>query len=438
MHLGLFLQETGHHIAGWRHPEAVPDAARNFPHYVELARIAEAARFDLVFIQDSYAMRGANDLNALSGTARALTWDPITALAALAMVTERIGLVGTATTTYNEPYAVARQFACLDHISGGRAAWNLVTSNNEAEALNFSRDRHAAHSDRYERADEFLAVVRRLWDSWEDDAFLDDKAEGRFFDPARVHLANHRGKHFSVRGPLTVARPPQGYPVLVQAGSSKTGKDLGARGADVIFTAQQELADAQGFYADMKRRAQAAGRPAGLPLIMPGMFPVVGKSRSQAREKYEQMQAAVPVAVGLATLQTTLGEVDLSSYPLDGPLPELPAANGPQSRRQLLVDLARRENLTIRQLCQRVTSARGHLTVVGTATDVADTMQAWLEAKAADGFNIMPGHFPVGLTDFTEAVVPELQRRGLFRKDYEGRTLREHLGLARPPHPNAQ
>ena len=436
--LGLFLQETGHHVAGWRHPQAPADAGRDFRHQAELARLAESAKFDLVFIQDSYAMRGINNPDALSGTARALTWDPITALSALAMVTEHIGLVGTATTTYNEPYTIARQFACLDHISAGRAGWNLVTSNNEAEALNFSRDIHAAHGDRYARASEFLDVVKGLWDTWEDDAFIDDKQNGRLFDPAKLHPLNHRGDHFSVRGPLTVARPPQGHPVLVQAGSSETGKDLGARGADVIFTAQQHLADAQAFYTDMNRLIEKAGRRRGDLVIMPGLAPIVGKTRQEAEDKYAQLQEAVPTAVGLATLATTLGEVDLSAYPLDGPLPDLPPANGPQSRRQLLIDLARRENLTIRQLYLRVVGARGHLTLIGTAEDIADTMQTWLEEGAADGFNIMPAHFPVGLKDFVDLVVPELQRRGLFRREYSGRTLREHLGLSRPRHPNAE
>lgn len=438
LHLGLFIQETGHHIAGWREPSAAADAARSFRSQVVLAQLAEAACFDLVFIQDSYAMRGANDVDALQHSARAIHWDPLTALAALAMVTERIGLIGTATTTYNEPYSVARSFASLDHISAGRAGWNLVTSNNEAEALNFSRASHAVHSDRYARAAEFLQVVKGLWDTWEDDAFLENKTTGQFFDPRKLHVLEHKGEHFAVKGPLTQARPPQGHPVLVQAGSSAAGKQLGATTADVIFTAQQRLADAQGFYADMKRLAAGAGRDPAQLLIMPGLLPVVADTHEAAEEKFRQLQAQVLPKVGLATLATTLGEVDLSGYDLDGPLPELPPANGPQSRRQLLVDLARRDNLSIRQLYERVVGARGHLTVVGTPADVADVMQQWLEDGAADGFNIMPAHLPVGLADFTERVVPELQRRGIFRQRYEGHTLREHLGLARPVHPHGR
>jgi FMN-dependent oxidoreductase (nitrilotriacetate monooxygenase family) len=438
LHLGLFIQETGHHIAGWRAPQAAANAGRDFRHQVELAKLAEAACFDLLFIQDSYAMRGANDIDALQHTARSIHWDPVTALSALAMVTQRIGLVGTATTTYNEPYTLARSFASLDHISQGRAGWNLVTSNNEAEALNFSRDQHAVHGDRYARAEEFLAVVKGLWDTWEDDAFLDDKETGQFFDPARLHVLNHRGEHFSVKGPLTLARPPQGHPVLVQAGSSDTGKRLGATTADVIFSAQQNLEAAQRFYADMKSLAAEAGRDPDQLLIMPGLLPVVGATHAEAQAKFEALQGQVLAKVGLATLATTLGEVDLSGYDLDGPLPQLPEANGPKSRRQLLIDMARRDNLTIRQLYQRVVGARGHLTIVGTPEHVADVMEQWLQERGADGFNIMPAHLPVGLSDFTEHVVPELQRRRLFRTRYEGSTLREHLGLARPTNQHAR
>ena len=432
LRLGLFIQETGHHIAGWRHPQAAANAARDFSEQIRLAQLAEAACFDLLFIQDSSAMRGANNMESLQRTARALTWEPLTALSALSMVTRHIGLIGTATTTYNEPYSLARQFASLDHISNGRAGWNLVTSNNEAEALNFSRDQHAVHGDRYARAAEFLQVMKGLWDSWEDDAFLDDKASGQCFDADKLHTLNHRGEHFAVRGPLTVARPPQGYPVLVQAGSSDTGKRLGASTADVIFTAQPNLEAAQAFYREMKTLAAEAGRDPSQLLIMPGLLPVVGATEEEAQAKFQALQDLVPVEVGLATLATTLGEIDLSGYDLDGPLPELPETNGPKSRRQLVIDMARRENLTIRQLCQRVVGARGHLTVIGTAQQIADVMQQWLEEGAVDGFNIMPASLPVDLSDFTEQVVPELQRRGLFRTEYTGRSLRENLGLARP------
>ena len=431
LRLGLFLQETGHHIAGWRTPASPADDALVFSRYVHLAREAERGLFDLLFVQDSSAMRGANNLDALSRTARALTWEPMTTLAALSQVTEHIGLVGTATTTYNEPYQVARQFASLDHISAGRAGWNLVTSNNEAEARNFSRRTHPQHDDRYVRAEEFLTVVKGLWDSWADDAFLLDKAGGRYFDPAGVQSLNHQGSHFNVAGPLTIARPPQGYPLLVQAGSSPSGKALGAAHADVIFTAQAVLDNAVAFASDMRARAKEINRKQA-PLIMPGLMPIVGETREAAQEKYERLQALVDPALALATLSTTLGEVDLRNYPLDGPLPDLPAANGPQSRRAMLVDMATRENLTIRQLALRVTGARGHLIVVGTPDDVADVMSTWLHAGAADGFNIMPADFPSGLTDFVDGVVPVLQARGLFRRSYAPGTVRDRLGLNRP------
>ena len=429
--LGVFLQEAGHHIAGWRSAGSPADDAIAFGRYVQLAREAERGYLDLLFIQDSSAMRGAGNLDTLSRTARALTWEPLTALAALSQVTQHIGLVGTATTTYNAPYALARQFASLDHLSGGRAGWNLVTSNNEAEAANFGQAQHAAHGERYARAEEFLAVVKGLWDSWDDDALLIDKASGRYFDPAGVRFLNHHGAHFEVSGPLTVARPPQGHPLLVQAGSSPTGRALGATHADVIFTAQAEIGEALAFSDDMRARAKAASR-AGAPLIMPGLMPIVGATRAEAEAKFARLQDLVDPALALATLATTLGEVDLSAYPLDGPLPPLPPANGPQSRRAMLIEMAQRENLTIRQLALRVTGARGHLIVVGTADDVADVMGAWFHAGAADGFNIMPAEFPGGLTDFVDGVVPVLHKRGLRRAGYESGTLRDRLGLSRP------
>lgn len=432
MRLGAFFQETGHHIAGWRHPEAEAAGGLDIRHQIELARTAERGKFDLLFVADSFAVRGANNIPALSRMSRAVSLEPLTLLSALAVATERIGLIGTATTTYSEPYTLARQFASLDHISGGRAGWNLVTSNNESEALNFSRGTHAPHAERYERAAEFLEVVRGLWDSWDDDAFPRDKDSSLFFDPEKLHVLGHRGKHFTVRGPLNVARPPQGWPVQVQAGSSDAGRSLAARSAEVVFTAQQTLEEARGFYADLKGRTAAAGRSPDDMKIMPGFFPVIGRTESEARENYERLQSLVDPVVGLATLATTLGEADLSGLPLDGPLPDLPEANGPKSRRQLVIDLARRENLSIRDLYLRVVGARGHRTVVGTPAQIADELEAWFTGGGADGFNIMAPHLPRGLADFVDLVIPELQRRGLFRTEYEGRTLREHLGLRRP------
>ncbi|NTA83756.1 LLM class flavin-dependent oxidoreductase [Agrobacterium tumefaciens] len=430
--LGAFLQETGHHIAGWRLKDTDAGAAFSLQHHIELAQTAERGLFDLVFVADSFAVRGLQHPDALSRTARSVGLEPLTLLSALAATTSKIGLIGTATTTYSEPYTLARQFASLDHLSQGRAGWNLVTSNNESEALNFGRDAHAAHADRYERAEEFVAVVRGLWDSWEDDAFSLDKQSGRFFDPSKLHTLDHKDRHFAVKGPLNVARPPQGYPVLVQAGSSDTGRSLAARTAELVFTAQQNIEGAKAFYADIRSRAANYNRDPDEIRIMPGFLPIVGTSRQEAQEKFDELQALVDPVVGLATLSTTLGEADLSGYPLDGPLPDLPEANSSRSRRQLLVDAARAEGLTIRQLYLRVVPARGHRIAVGTATDIADELEAWFTDGAADGFNIMPASYPAGLVSFVDLVIPELQRRGLFRTQYEGSTLRDRLGLNRP------
>lgn len=434
--LGAFLYPTGHHIAAWRHPDAQADAGSNFAHYVSLAQAAEAAKFDLVFMADGVGTRG-DDIEALSRTAQRYVaqFEPITLLSALAAVTGRIGFVATASTSYNEPYHIARKFASLDHISGGRAGWNLVTSANDHEARNFGRDEHFAHDERYERAEEFADVVLGLWDTWEEGALLRDKESGVFFDPLRQHVLNHKGRHFKVRGPLNVARSPQGRPVLVQAGSSEPGKELAARTAEVVFTAHQTIDDAKAFYADLKGRMAKYGRNRDDLKIMPGIFPVVGRTEEEAREKFQQIQDLIHPVVGLSLLNGMSGDVDLSQYPLDGPVPDMPETNLSKSRQKLLLDLARRENLTIRQLYLRIAGARGHWQVIGTPAQIADQMQAWFEEEAADGFNVMPPHLPVGLTDFIEQVLPELRRRNLFRSEYEGSTLRENLGLGIPRHP---
>jgi FMN-dependent oxidoreductase (nitrilotriacetate monooxygenase family) len=433
LRLGAFLYPTGHHVAAWRHPHAVADAGSNFRHYVQLARAAEAAKFDLVFLADGSGTRGDN-VDFLSRTAHSYVaqFEPITLLSALAAVTERIGLVGTASTTFNEPYTIARKFASLDHISGGRAGWNLVTSSSEHEARNFNFDEHLAHAQRYERATEFADVVSGLWDSWDEDAFVRDKAVGRFFDPARRHVLNHRGEFFKVRGPLNVPRAPQGHPVVVQAGSSEAGKALAARTAEVIFTAQQTTADAVAFYSDVKGRLAQYGREADDLKIMPGVMPIVGRTESEAREKFDALQSLIDPAVGLAMVSVLTGGFDLSGYPLDGPIPELPETNASKSRQLLTLELARRENLTIRQLYLRVAGARGHWQVVGTPEQIADALEERFVNYGADGYNVMPALLPDTLNDFIELVLPELCRRGLFRSEYEGRTLREHLGLKRP------
>ena len=436
LRLGAFLYPTGHHIAAWRHPDAQADAGSNFAHYVELAQLAERGKFDLIFMADGVGTRGT-DIEALSRTATRYVaqFEPITLLSALAAVTRNIGFVATASTSYNEPYHIARKFASLDHISGGRAGWNLVTSSSEHEAHNFGRDEHYAHGERYERAEEFADVVTGLWDTWEEGAFPRDKQSGLYFDPDKQHVLNHKGKFFKVRGPLNVARSPQGHPVLVQAGSSEPGKELAARTAEVVFTAHQTFEDARAFYTDLKGRLRKYGRHADDLKVMPGIFPVVGRTIAEAEEKFEQIQELIHPVVGLALLSGMTGGVDLSAYPLDGPVPALPETNASKSRQRLLLDLAHRENLTIRQLYLRIAGARGHRQIVGTPAQIADEMQHWFTGGAADGFNIMPPHLPVGLHDFVDLVLPELRRRGLFRNEYEGTTLRQNLGLRTPQHP---
>ncbi|MET3857474.1 LLM class flavin-dependent oxidoreductase [Rhizobium sp. OAE497] len=436
LRLGAFLYPTGHHIAAWRHPDAQADAGSNFAHYVELAQLAERGKFDLIFMADGVGTRGT-DIEALSRTATRYVaqFEPITLLSALAAVTRNIGFVATASTSYNEPYHIARKFASLDHISGGRAGWNLVTSSSEHEAHNFGRDEHYAHGERYERAEEFADVVTGLWDTWEEGAFPRDKQSGLYFDPDKQHVLNHKGKFFKVRGPLNVARSPQGHPVLVQAGSSEPGKELAARTAEVVFTAHQTFEDARAFYTDLKGRLRKYGRHADDLKVMPGIFPVVGLTIAEAEEKFEQIQELIHPVVGLALLSGMTGGVDLSAYPLDGPVPALPETNASKSRQRLLLDLAHRENLTIRQLYLRIAGARGHRQIVGTPAQIADEMQHWFTGGAADGFNIMPPHLPVGLRDFVDLVLPELRRRGLFRNEYEGTTLRQNLGLRTPQHP---
>ncbi len=432
MHLGLFGTGTGHHIAAWRLPDVSSNSDTDIDYYIDLARTAERGLFDLFFLADSSAMRGTKDIETLSRTARGTALDPYLTLAALAVTTKHVGLIATATTSYSEPYYMARQLASLDHISKGRAGWNLVTSNNEDEALNFSRDAHFSHADRYDRAREYVDVVRGLWDSWDDDAFVHDKNGGRHFRPNKLHFLNHRGPHFQVRGPLTVPRPPQGHPVVVQAGSSDTGRNLAAETAEVVFTAQQTLAGAKAFYADLKGRLARFGRDRDSLKIMPGFAPVIGRSRAEAQEKFEQLQSLVQPEVGLSTLSNTLGGADLSGYDVDAPMPDLPETNGPKSRQRLILDAAKRDGLTLRQVYLQVVLARGHFSVHGTGADIADVLEQWFKEEAADGFNVMPQVLGGGAAEFVDLVVPELQRRGLFRTQYEGRTLRDHLELARP------
>ncbi|ELQ12483.1 xenobiotic compound monooxygenase A subunit [Pseudomonas syringae BRIP39023] len=430
MKLGAFLMATGHHVAAWRHPAVPADAGLDFKHYRYVARVAEAAKFDALFVADSVA---AATGDIASRMARSDHFEPLTLLSALSAVTEHIGLIATATTTYNEPYHVARKFASLDHLSGGRAGWNLVTSDAAAEAQNFGRAEHVGHAERYSRAREFHQVVTGLWDSWADDAFTRDKASGEYYNPARLHVLDHQGEHFSVKGPLNMARSPQGQPVVVQAGSSEVGRDLAAQTAEVVFTAQTSLASAQAFYADIKGRLSAYGRDVDSLKIMPGVFIVVAETEALAKAKFESFQALVEPQVGVALLGRMLGNFDLSGYPMDGPLPELPLTDsGQRSRQKLLTELADQENLTLAQLGRRIAGGRGHYSLIGTPEQIADELQRWFEQGAADGFNVLVPHLPGGLEDVAQLLVPELQRRGLFRTEYEGTTLRENLGLQRP------
>src|SRR5579883_2137680 len=430
--LGAFLMNTGHHIAGWRHPNAQADGGLNFAHYREVAQAAERAKFDMIFFADNVGIRNERNPQALSRVSQNLHFEPITLLSALSAVTDPIGLAATASTSFNEPFNLARKFASLDYLSGGRAAWNIVTSATDTEARNFGLGKHIDHSLRYERAAEFVQVVTGLWDSWDDDALVIDKESGIFLDPEKLHVLHHHGKHFSVEGPLNVARPVQGYPVLIQAGASDVGREFAATTAEVIFTAQQTLADAQEFYADIKGRVAKYGRSPEQLLIMPGIFPIVGRTEAEAQEKFDLLQSFIHPIVGRELLAGLAGGVDLSGYSPDDPLPDLPETNLNKSRLKLIVDLAGRGNLTIREVYSALATARGHRTIWGTPEQIADQLEEWFDNGAADGFNIMPPYLPGGLYDFIELVIPVLQQRGLFRTEYEGRTLRENLGLARP------
>jgi alkanesulfonate monooxygenase len=430
LRLGAFMRPVSIHTAAWRYPGAWADANFSFPHLKYLAQTLERGLFDAFFMADHQAVMNM-PMEALKRSATVTSFDPLTLLPALAVVTERLGLIATASTTYNEPYQVARRFASLDHISNGRAGWNLVTSGNPNEAMNFGRDEHVAHADRYRRAREFYDVVTGLWDSWADDAFLRDQASGVFFRPEGMHVLNHKGEELSVRGPLNVARPIQGWPVIVQAGSSEAGREIAAETAEMVFTSQASLELGRDFYADVKGRMARYGREADQLLILPGCFVVVGATESEAREKKARLDSLVNAESAIASLSVQLG-TDASKFELDGPLPEIPETNASKSARERLVEKARRERLTVRQLAQYVGGSYGSLEMIGTPAMIADEMEAWLRQEGSDGFNIMFPFLPEGLDDFVDKVIPELQRRGIFRTAYEGRTLRENLGLRRP------
>lgn len=432
MKLGVFLQAAGHHMAAWRMEEAPPDAGLRFDHFAQLATLAEQARLDMVFLADFAAVTDA-DLSCGGKSAFPAHLEPITLLGALASVTRRIGLVGTMTTSYNEPYQIARQFAGLDQVSGGRAGWNLVTSTFEAEAANFSRTAASSHADRYARALECGDVVRRLWDSWEPSALVLDPVSGQFFDPTKVHKLDHSGPHFSVKGPLTIPPSPQGRPVLVQAGSSEDGIRVGARLAEVIFTAQS-FAEARDFYSRIKREAVRCGRRPDDVKVMPGFAFVVAATEHEARARFDRLQSLISPEMALQRLSSIAGNHHFSSHDIDGPFPDLDWERtvGQRSRLKLLLDRARAEGWTIRQAANWIAGTKGHNLVVGSARQIVDEMEKWFREGAADGFNLMPLTLPGDLRAFTELVIPELRRRKLFREEYEGTTLRQNLGLALP------
>jgi alkanesulfonate monooxygenase len=430
LRLGAFMRPISIHTGAWRYPGALPDANFNFPAIKRYAQKLEHGKFDAFFMADHLAVLNM-PLESLKRSHTVTSFDPLTLLPALAVKTERLGLIATASTTYNEPYHVARKFASLDWISEGRAGWNVVTSGNPTESMNFGLDEHVEHSTRYRRAREFFDVVTGLWDSWADDAFTRNVQTGEYFDPAKLHVLDHKGEFLKVRGPLNIARPPQGWPVIVQAGASEAGKQLAAETAEMVFGAQGSLKGGQEFYADVKGRMRKLGRDPDHLKILPGAFVVVGDTVEEAKRKRALLDSGVHYDSAIASLSIAVGH-DVSGYDPEGPLPDdLPETNASKSGRDRAIALAKRDNLNIRQLAQRLGGFAG-LSFVGTPATIADEMEQWLVEEGSDGFNVMFPFLPAGLDDFVDRVVPELQRRGIFRREYEGKTLRENLGLPRP------
>ncbi len=430
LRLGAFMRPVSIHTAAWRYPGGLPDANFNLGHIQGFAKTLERGKFDAFFMADHLAVLNM-PMEALKRSATVTSFEPMTLLSALAMTTERLGLIATGSTTFDAPYHVARRFASLDHLSAGRAGWNVVTTSNPDAALNFGLDEHVEHGERYQRAREFIDVVTGLWDSWADDAFIRDVAAGIYFDPAKLHVLNHKGPHYSVRGPLNIGRPVQGWPVIVQAGASDAGRQLAAETAEVIFAAGGPIEEGRRFYADVKGRMAKLGRDPDHLKVLPGCFVVVGDSLDEAREKRARLDALVNYDSAIAALSIALG-CDASRFDPDGPLPAvIPETNASKSGRERAIATAKRDNLTVRQLAQRL-GGYGGLGMVGTPSMIADQMEEWLVTGASDGFNMMFPYLPAGLDDFVDKVVPELQRRGIFRRAYEGATLRENLGLPRP------
>jgi FMN-dependent oxidoreductase (nitrilotriacetate monooxygenase family) len=427
MHLGLFILGTGSHVAGWRYPGAV-DSFQDFPAIQQIGQTAERGKFDLIFMGDNlYA-------DAQAHPSYTLRLEPLTMLAALSTSTNHIGLGATVSTTYSDPFSVARVFASLDHISNGRAAWNAVTTANAATAANFGTT-HPDHARRYEMADEFLTVVKGLWDGWSDEAIVADRSSGLYIDPAKLRAIDHEGAFFKVKGPLNIGRSPQGHPVVLQAGGSEAGQDLAARTADIVFSVVQDIDEAKAGYASLKQRLPAFGRAESDVTVLPGVMPIVGRTTKEAFEKLATLQSFVSGSNALAILSDRFGQ-DMSAYDLDGPIPDIALPDSYHSFARVMLAKARRENMTLRDLYNLTAAARGHWVLCGSAEHIADTLQQWFEGYAADGFNVMPSYFHEGFEDFVDLVVPILQARGLFRNNYEGTTLREHLGLRRPRNPH--
>lgn len=430
MNLAVFLTSCGnYHHLGWRHPEAWVDGSTNIERWVEMAGIAERAKLDMLFIADQIAIVGGEELSAIENSSKVNRFEPMTLLSALTAHTHRIGLAGTCATSYSEPYTVARMFASLDHLSGGRAGWNCVTGGQKEEAQNFSLERHATHEDRYERANEFADVVMGLWDSFEEDALLYDKDTGRFFDAAKIHILNHRGKYFSVRGPLNVSRSPQGQPVVIQAGGSDETVSMASRIADVVFTAQADFESARNFYCKVKTAVGARGRRGDSIRVMPGLSVFVGCTREEAQAKFEWLHNMVDVKDAVEGLGRLLGGVDLSGFDPEAPMPMLEGNDLRKSGPGTFARIGRENGYTLGQVAVQAKASRNHCLVIGDVKEVVDHMEHWFLNGAADGFNLLPAIVPGSLTDFCSLVVPELQSRGLFRSEYGGATLRENMGL---------
>lgn len=430
MHLFAMPMGAGGHMAGWRHEGAGAAELMTLAHWQKIAALSEQGCFDALFIADSQGFRPIPGADAFSRT-DAIRLDPLVLLGALAATTDKLGLIATISSSYNEPYAIARRLATLDHLSGGRAGWNVVTSTSENEAHNFGRESHFGHAERYDRAEEAITVCKGLWDGWEDGAVLADKAAGQFLDPEKINGLNHQGDHFSVAGPLTMGRTPQGHPLVVQAGASSQGLELAARTADAVFTSHPTMESCIAFYNDLKQRVADAGRDPASLRILTAVQPVPGGTITEAEAEAEQMNSSIPVELGLSYLSTALGGIDLSAYDLDGPLPELPPSNASQGTRARIIDMGKR-GLKLGEIAVAVAATRTSRPLAGTAVTIADELETWFDAGACDGFVIAPPALPVMLERFVESVVPELQKRGRVRASYAGSTLREGLGLDRP------